>query len=235
MATDDVHAALLDIDGTLLDSNDAQARAWVDALAAQGRPQPYDRVRPMIGKGGDKVLQELLGLAEDDPLAVAISDERRKRFQSRYLASLRPTRGARRLVERLQERGWKTVVATSAGEDELPALLQQADVDDLIAVATSSDDAESSKPDPDIVHAAIAKSGAHPSHALMIGDTPYDIAAARKAGVGTIALRCGGGWSDSDFEGALAIYDDPADLLARWPDSPLAEMRDGSVSRRRRW
>jgi phosphoglycolate phosphatase-like HAD superfamily hydrolase len=112
--------------------------------------------------------------------------------------------------------GLVLVVATSAG-DELGALLKQAGLADLIEVAATSDDAEKSKPDADIVQAALAKAGIGAHQAIMLGDTPYDIQAARSAGVGTVALRCGGWWKDADLAGAIGIYDDPADLLSRWP------------------
>lgn len=114
------------------------------------------------------------------------------------------------------EDGLLLVVATSAG-DELSALLNQAGVADLIEVAATSDDAEKSKPDADIVQAALAKASIGAHEAIMLGDTPSDIGAASAAGVGTVALRCGGWWKDADLAGAIGIYDDPADLLSRWP------------------
>ena len=108
------------------------------------------------------------------------------------------------------------VIATSAGDDEMDALLRQAGVGDLIPKRTSSDDADRSKPDPDIVLATLQQTGSAPDHTVMIGDTPYDVEAARRAGVRAIALRCGGHWSDVDLEGAIHIVDDPAGLLAYW-------------------
>jgi phosphoglycolate phosphatase-like HAD superfamily hydrolase len=96
------------------------------------------------------------------------------------------------------------------------ALLDQAGVSDLIGGHTTSDDAERSKPDPDIVHAALGRAGSVPARTILIGDTPYDIAAAHRAGIEAIALRCGGYWPDSAFHGALAIFDNPASLLAYW-------------------
>jgi HAD superfamily hydrolase (TIGR01509 family) len=214
-------AALLDIDGTLLDSNDAHARAWVDTLARNGHPVPYERVRRLIGKGGDKVLDELLGIDADGLLGRRLSDERRRLFLTRDLPSLRPTPGARALVERMRADGLMIVVATSAAGEELDALLRQAGVDDLVGDSATSSDADRSKPDPDIVRVALRKSGVEAGRALMLGDTPYDIEAATRAGVATIALRCGGWWDDAALAGAIALYDDPAALLAQWPQSPL--------------
>jgi HAD superfamily hydrolase (TIGR01509 family) len=215
-----LHVALLDIDGTLIDSNDAHARAWVGAFARYGYVVPFEKVRPLIGKGGDKLIPELTGLDPDSDEATRISEARADLFK-RELPSLRPTPGARALLERMLAQGLELVVATSAKADEVTALLEQAGVADLIQAASSADDVGSSKPDPDIVRAALAKTGRHPSESVMLGDTPYDIQAATRARVPTIALRCGG-WNDAALAGALAIYDDPADLLAHYDESPLA-------------
>jgi HAD superfamily hydrolase (TIGR01509 family) len=206
-----VRGVLLDIDGTLLDSNDAHARSWAEIFKRHGMDIGFDRVRPLIGEGGDKLLPQLTGIDAESPQGKALSDERRELFLREYLPALRPTRGARALVERLKDAGLRVVVATSSNGKELSALLRQAGVADLIERATSSDDG-ASKPDPDIVGAALAEGRLAPDEAVMIGDTPYDIEAARRAGVRTIALRCGGWWNDAALAGAVAIYDDPAAL-----------------------
>jgi HAD superfamily hydrolase (TIGR01509 family) len=211
---------LLDVDGTLLDSNDAHARAWVAALATHGYVVPFEKVRPLIGKGGDKVLPELTGLDPDSPEAERISETRSEIFRERELPALRPTPGARALLEHLDARGFLLAVATSAKKDEVQALLEQAGVADLIDAASTADDAERSKPDPDIVQAALRRIGRPSWQSVMIGDTPYDVEAALRARVPIIALRCGG-WDDAALAGALACYDDPADLLRRIDESPL--------------
>jgi phosphoglycolate phosphatase-like HAD superfamily hydrolase len=120
----------------------------------------------------------------------------------------------------MRDEGLKLVVASSAKEDELTPLLEKAGTADLIEKKTSSDDAENSKPDPDIVKAALDRSGLAPDEVVMLGDTPYDIEAASRAGVRAVALRSGG-WKDRDLSGAIAAYDDPADLLAHYDSSPL--------------
>ena len=206
-------AVLVDIDGTLVDSNDAHARAWVAALKRHGHEFPHDAVRPLIGKGGDKLLDELLGFMPDSAEARAISEDREEVFRSTELHALVPTPGARELLLKIKEAGLKVVVATSARAAETIALLKQVGLDDLIDHEANSGDATASKPDPDIVQSALKKAGARPSTALMLGDTPYDVEAARKADVWTIALRCGGWWNDSAFKGALAIYDTPRALM----------------------
>jgi HAD superfamily hydrolase (TIGR01509 family) len=214
-----LHVVLLDIDGTLIDSNDAHAHAWVGAMAKHGYAVPFKKVRPLIGKGGDKLIPELIGLDPESGEAERIGETRAELFRA-HLSALRPTPGARALLLQMLTRGLTLVVATSAKPDEVTALLQQAGVADLIQAAASADNESSSKPDPDIVHAALSKTGRHPSAAIMIGDTPYDVEAALRARVATIALRCGG-WPDDGLAGALAIYDDPADLLAHFDESPL--------------
>jgi HAD superfamily hydrolase (TIGR01509 family) len=217
-----VSGVILDIDGTLLDSNAQHAQAWSDALAEHGYDVDSGRIRPLIGMGGDKVLPELIGLSEESPTGQRISERRGEIFRTKYLPQVRPFPRVRDLVERLDREGHTIVVASSASKEDLRALLEKAGVRDLLAGETSSDDAERSKPDPDIVHAAMQKLGLPPERVVMIGDTPYDVEAAKRAGIRTIALRSGGCWSDTALQGAAAIYGDPADLLAHLDESPLA-------------
>jgi phosphoglycolate phosphatase-like HAD superfamily hydrolase len=218
-----LHTVLLDVDGTLIDSNDAHARAWVDSLAAHGYVVPFETIRPLIGKGGDKILPEVTGLDPESGEAERIGRSRSEIFLERELPTLRATPGARALLEHMLARGLDLVVATSAKAEEVEAILTQAGVADLIRTASSSDDAERSKPDPDIIRAALRKAGRPAAHSAMLGDTPYDVEAAARARVPSIALRCGGWWSDDALRGAAALYDDPADLLAHFDESPLAE------------
>jgi HAD superfamily hydrolase (TIGR01509 family) len=213
-------AVLLDIDGTLVDSNAAHAAAWSDAFAQSGRHYSSDEIRPLIGKGGDKLLRELASLDDESGEGKKISEARAKIFKTRYLSALQPTRGAPAFIEWLLDSHLTVVVATSAKQDEVKALLAICGGEALASHATTSDDAERSKPDPDIVVEALKKSGASPDRAIMIGDTPYDIEAARDAGVAAIAFRCGG-WDDARLQGAIAIYDDPQDLLDRLEQSPF--------------
>lgn len=215
-------AILLDIDGTLIDSNDEHAWAWVDTGREFGHDIQYDKVRWLIGMGGDKVLPELTGLTEDSPEGERILARRGEIFRARYAPTLQPFEGAHDLLVRLRADGHDLVVATSASDEDLAALLKQAKLDDVLKKATTSDDAEESKPAPDIVQAALGKAHVEPDRAIMLGDTPYDVAAATKAGVDIIAFRCGG-WDDEDLHGAVAIYDDPADLLANYSASPLGK------------
>ncbi|HVF88735.1 MAG TPA: HAD family hydrolase [Blastocatellia bacterium] len=215
-----VRGAILDVDGTLVDSNDAHARAWVEALAEHGIAAEFEKTRRLIGMGGDNLLPEIAGIEEDTPRGKQISERRGEIFKEKYLPSIKPLPGSRELLKRMKEEGLKLVVASSAKEDELKPLLEIAGATDLIEEKTSSDDAENSKPDPDIIHAALDSAGLSAEESIMLGDTPYDIDAARKAGVSVIALRSGG-WKDDELTGAVAVYDDPADLLAHYDESPL--------------
>lgn len=218
-----IKAVLFDIDGTLLDSNDAHARAWVDALRGHGRDLPFDLVRAKIGKGGDKLLMEVAGIDDDSTDGKLIIERRVAILKAQYLPDLGPFPGARALVERLRSQ-FLCCVVTSAGGAELKDLLRAASVADLFEHVVSSDDADRSKPDPDLVQAALDKLGVAPREAIMIGDTPYDITSAKRTGVETIAFRTGG-WRDDDLAGAIAIYDGPEDLLAKIDRSPLAAER----------
>jgi phosphoglycolate phosphatase-like HAD superfamily hydrolase len=217
--------ALLDIDGTLLDSNDAHAASWADVFAEFDYAIPFERVRPLVGMGSDKLVPELTGLDHESSQGNRLVERKKAVFEEEYLPHLRPTRGARKLLERMIDDGLTLVIATSAGPDEMRALLERAGVADLVHDATSSGDVEDSKPDPDVVGAALRKGRLRAGEAVMIGDTPYDIQAATKLDVPTIALRCGGWWTDDALRGATAIYDDPADLLAHYDDSPLGGSR----------
>ncbi len=216
-----VRGVLLDVDGTLIDSNDAHARSWVETLAEFGYRLPFERMRELIGMGGDHLLPEAIGLEKDSPQGEAISGRRKRLFEERYLPQIQPFAQVRPLLARMRGAGMRLVVASSAASDELEALLERSGAQDLIEASTSSGDAERSKPDPDIVGAALGRLELPKQAVLMLGDTPYDIQAARRAGVGIVALRCGG-WRDDDLRGALAIYDDPADLLADFDASPFA-------------
>lgn len=211
---------ILDVDGTLINSNDAHARAWVDALGAFDIHVSFEQVRPLIGMGGDKLLPALAGIEEDSPLGAKIGARRAELFSERYFPRVRAFPKVRELLLRLRDAGLRMAVASSAKKEELGRFLELARVSDLIEDVTSSSDAERSKPDPDIVHAALTKLELDADEVIMIGDTPYDVQAAAQLGVQTIAFRCGGR-SDAELHGAVRIYDGPEDLLESLADSPL--------------
>lgn len=217
-----VQGVIFDVDGTLVLSNDQHAKAWVDAFAEFGYDVPFERVRPLIGMGGDKLMPEVVpGLNDEEGRGKEIAKRRKEIFKTRYLHTLTPANGSRQLLEHLKNARVKVVIGSSATSEELSSLLQAAQVEELVEDATTSSDAEESKPAPDIVGVALDKLKLAPEQAIMIGDTPYDIESAKGCSVGVIAVRCGG-FSDDQLAGALAIYDDPADILAHIKDSPLA-------------
>jgi HAD superfamily hydrolase (TIGR01549 family) len=216
-----ISGVILDVDGTLVDSNDVHAKAWIEAMADNGYEVAFERVRPLIGMGGDKVLPETIGVQKESEEGKRISQRRKEIFKERYLPGLHAFPEAKELLEHMRKRGLKLTVASSADKDELQPMLNLVGAADLIEEETSSKDAKQSKPDPDVIHITLERAGLPSETMLMIGDTAFDIEAAKKVQVSTIAFRSGG-WSDSDLAGAIAIYDGPADLLKHYDESPLA-------------
>jgi HAD superfamily hydrolase (TIGR01509 family) len=213
---------IVDVDGTLVLSNDAHAHAWVEAFDAYGYKISFDQVRPLIGMGGDQIIPQLVSeLSGKDGTGKQIANRRKELILQKFSSDLVPTRGARSLVERMHNEGLSLIVASSATEAEMEMLLKVAQVDDLLPEFTTSSDAQESKPAPDIVEVALEKAHLAAEQTVMLGDTPYDIESAEQAGVGVIAFRSGG-FSDEQLAGSLAIYDDPADLLEQYEQSPLA-------------
>ncbi len=215
---------ILDVDGTLVLSNDVHAQAWVEAFAKFGYEVKYDEVRPLIGMGGDQIIPKFApGLSDEEGKGKEITDYRKELVLDKFVPQISAANGAREMVLKLQEEGKRLVIATSASSKVLTSLLKVAKVDDILSQddATSSDDAENSKPAPDIVQAALKKFEMQPNETVMIGDTPYDIESANKAGVKVIAMRSGG-FDDSQLKSAIAIYNDAADLVENYDNSPLA-------------
>jgi len=213
-----VEAVLLDLDGTLLDSNDAHAQSWSDTFKEAGLDIGSETVRPLIGMGADKLVPKLTGLDVASEEGKRLVARRKEIFAKEYLPLLRPFPKARELLERMRSDGLTLVIATSASKDELRGLLKALGAEWLIDDETSSSDAKESKPDPDIVRAALDKAGVGPDRCVMLGDTSYDVEAATRARVRVVALRCGGS-GDDVLRGAAEIYDDPKDLLARYDES----------------
>ena len=211
---------IFDVDGTLVDSNDAHAQSWVDTFREAGYDVPFDKVRPLIGMGADKLLPQTIGISHDSEEGKKLLERRGKIFSTNYLPHLRPLPGARDLVLRVKRDGMKAIVATSAKDEELKGLLKAANVEDLMEEKATASDAKRSKPDPDIVQAAIDESGLSRNDLVMIGDTPYDVEAATKAGVRTIGFQSGG-WTKAALKGAVEVYEGPADLIAHYDTSLL--------------
>lgn len=216
-----LQGVILDVDGTLVLSNDAHAQAWVEAFAAYGYEIKFEQVRPLIGMGGDQVVPQLVpNLSGEEGVGKQIADRRKELIINKFGPTLPSANGTRQLIEQMQRDGLKLIIASSATAEELSVLLKDAQVDDLLTEATTSSDADASKPAPDIVQAALKKAQLEPEQTIMLGDTPYDIQSANQAGVEVVAFRCGG-FPDEQLKGAIAVYNDPADLLANYDRSPL--------------
>jgi phosphoglycolate phosphatase-like HAD superfamily hydrolase len=222
--SDQWQAVLLDIDGTLVDSNGAHAWAWTEALREHGHQVDYSHVRRLIGMGSDKFLRAAAGIDERSADGQAVTATKKELFE-RLVPELRPTHGARALVERFERERLRIVLATSAAPDEVELLMHAAGLEHLIPAATTGHDVAETKPAPDLVHAALVRANVSAAKAVLIGDTPYDMASASAAAVAAIAFRCGGFWTDRELAGALAIYDDPYDLVLHYDESPFAGSR----------
>jgi HAD superfamily hydrolase (TIGR01509 family) len=208
-------AVLLDVDGTLVDSNDAHAHAWVEALAKHGHEVSFTRVRSMIGMGGDRLIETATGIPRDSKHAKRISEDRTELFLEKWLRTVRPLRGSRDLVLRLRGEGYQYAIATAAKDNELAPLLEIADIVDLVPTRTSSSEVEESKPAPDTIEAAFAKLYAERSRTVMVGDTPYDVRAARDANIAAIGVTSGG-WAPEALTGAIVIATGPAELASNF-------------------
>ncbi len=217
-----IKGVILDVDGTLVDSNDAHTKAWIEALEQGGYKVTYEQIKRLIGMGADNLLPQVTGKGKDTDEGKKLSEAWSDIFEHKYLPYLKAFPKTREMLLALKDYGFKLVVASSAQKDMLSRLLEIAGAKGLVEDEISSSDAKNSKPDPDIVQAALKQIDLPPNQVLMLGDTPYDIEAARKAGVGTIALRSGG-WNDDGLKGAIAVYDGPADLLEHLDQSPLVQ------------
>jgi HAD superfamily hydrolase (TIGR01549 family) len=215
-------AVIFDVDGTIVDSVDLHAEAWRVAFEKFGKEFPFHEIRRQIGKGSDQLLPVFLSKQELDRFGKDLDDYRSQLFKKEYLPRVQGFAKVRELFQRIKTDGKQIVLASSAKSDELEAYKKIARIDDLIESETSSDDAEKSKPYPDIFQAALARlKDVAPENAIVIGDTPYDAQAASKANLKTIGLLCGG-WTKEELRsaGCVAIYRDAEDLLLNYERTP---------------
>ena len=222
-----VAAVIFDVDGTLVDSNDLHTAAWRDAFRRFGKEIPWDKLRRHIGKGSDQYIPVFLSPGEVGANGEQLASLKSDIYRRDYFPQVRPFPAVREVLERIRRDGARIALATSAEPEELQAMQKLLQVEDLLQAQTSAGDAEHSKPAPDIFAAALRQLGNPPvEDVLVVGDTPYDVQAARKLDLGVIGLLCGGfGEDELRQNGCCAIYRDPADLLARYDDSPLADRR----------
>jgi phosphoglycolate phosphatase-like HAD superfamily hydrolase len=216
-------AAIFDLDGTLLDSVDLHALAWHEAMMKFGHDVSFEQARGQIGKGGDKLIPTFLNAAEQNDHGEELEKWRGERFKTRYLPLVRPFSAVPDLLRRVRDAGVQVAIASSAKKDELDKYLDIAAIADLIDVTASSDDAEESKPAPDIFQVALKRLKLVGADAVAIGDTPYDASAAGEAGIATIGVLCGGFTEASLREaGCVDVYPGPAALFARFNHSIFA-------------
>lgn len=223
-----ISAVIFDVDGTLVDSVDAHARTWQQAFEHFGVKVDYREVRSQIGKGGDQLLPVFIDEDQVETLGKDIEDFRKKLYRSEYLPKVKGFPRVRELFLHLRERGLKYALASSAPEVELEQLKKIAKIDDLVELATSSDDAEKSKPHPDIFAAALEKlGGLNPADVVVVGDSPFDAIAAKKLSLTPIGVLCGGFPPDALREaGCRALFRDPEELLLRARASPEAWLHE---------
>lgn len=219
-----IRVAIFDLDGTLVDSNELHVRAWEETFRHFGKEIPIARLREQIGKGGDQYLPVFLTEMEIRQFGEQVDEYRGQIFKKKYLPEVRPFPKVRELLERVRSDGKKIALASSGKEDEVEHYQELIGIADLVDSRTTADQVAHSKPKADVFIAALGTIGAiAPEEAIAIGDTPYDIQAAKKIDLPIIGLLCGG-FSEEVLrdEGACAIFRDPADLLERYYQSPLA-------------
>ena len=215
-------AVIFDVDGTLVDTVGLHAQAWADTFRRFGVDVPADEVRSHIGKGGDQLMPDFLSPEVIAERGEEIERSRAELFKTQYLPKARGFPGTAKLFRALRGRGFKTALASSCKAEELAEYERLAGVEGLIDAATTSDDAERSKPFPDIFEAVLRQLELPAEDAMVIGDSPYDAEAARNAGLKTIGVLTGG-FPETALRaaGCIAVYGDLADLMMRLDESPL--------------
>jgi HAD superfamily hydrolase (TIGR01509 family) len=219
-----VKAVIFDIDGTLIDSVDYHAEAWQKAFKKFGKEIAFYELRRQVGKGGDLFLPVFLLQKEIDEFGKQVEEARGEIFKRQYLKKIKPFPKVRELFLKLRKESKRIVLASSAKEEELEAYKKIARISDLIEEQTSTDDAEHSKPEPDIFLAALRKlKNVNRSEAVIIGDTCYDVEAAVKAKIKCVGVLSGG-WAKSELlkTGCAEVYRDAADILKNFKTGALA-------------
>jgi HAD superfamily hydrolase (TIGR01509 family) len=215
---------LFDIDGTLVDTTYLHTVCWWEALRQADHDVPMASIHRSVGMGADKLLEHVLGPEHDhdgDERIRAAHDS----LYAEYWPRLRPLPGATDLLRACANMGLRVVLASSAAAHEVSALRAVLNVDDIVAATTTSADARQSKPAPDIVAAALAQSDLEASRVVFVGDSVWDVAASGQLDIPCIGLTCGGtSRGELAGAGAIAVYHDPADLLATLSDSPIGTL-----------
>ncbi len=212
-------AVILDVDGTLVDTNYHHAIAWYRAFRQSEVTVPLWRIHRSVGMGGDQLIESLVGAEAE----AEIGEEVRAAHTVLYMAligEVAPMPGAKALVVELRLRGHPVVLSSSASSEEIDHYIDQLDVREDVQGWTTSADVEATKPEPDLIKAALEKAGT--DRAVLIGDTPYDIEAAKKVDVPTVALMTGG-FSEQELmdAGAVIAFKSIEELCANFDATPL--------------
>ena len=217
-----VKALLCDLDGTLMESNWLHAEAWQVSFREMGIELELDEVRRQIGKGGEELVPVFVPWWKQKHVQEPLEAYRKFVFQTDYLAQVKPIPRVREFLLRLKEAGIRLSLASSASKEDLLVYKKIGQMEDLIEEESSADDAERSKPHPDIFQATLKRLGLKPKDVLALGDTPYDAEAAGKADIWTIGVTTGG-WSREDLlaAGCVEVYKDVGELLDRFEESAL--------------
>lgn len=213
--------AILDIDGTLIDSNYQHALAWYRAFRMHGLTLPIWKVHRAIGMGGDQLVPYLAGEGFEQERGDTVRIQEHALY-AQMIAEVQPFAGARALIEDLKSRGAKVVLASSAKAPDVARYLDLLDAREIADGWTDADSVKRTKPAPDLVQAAVELAGA--GEAVMVGDSTWDVEAAQKVGIATVAVRTGGFGVDELREaGAAAIFESIADLRERLSDTPFGQ------------
>jgi HAD superfamily hydrolase (TIGR01509 family) len=219
--------AIVDVDGTLVDTNYQHTIAWYRAFRHHGVTLPMWRIHRHIGMGGDQIVPALAGEEFAEERGEDVRDTEKECYRE-LIDEVEPLPGARALLERLKGDGHTIVLASSAKEEELEDYLDMLDARDLADAWTMSADVEATKPEPDLVRAALDKGEASAADAVMVGDSTFDCEAAERAGVRSVAVLSGGfAVQELRESGALAVFDSVEELLDRIDETPFAAPKDG--------
>jgi HAD superfamily hydrolase (TIGR01509 family) len=215
-----VEAALLDVDGTLIDSNYHHALAWYGAFRRHEIVLPMWRIHRAVGMGGDQLVPALVGSELDEEQGDYIRAARDEIYRSGLMDEVAPLEGGHELIAELKDRGLQVVLASSSPKDELERYLDLLDAGELADAWTTKDDVDATKPAPDLILAALEK--AQTESAVLVGDTPWDVEAASKAGVETVCVITGG-WSKQELReaGAIAVFESVDELHRHLEETPL--------------
>ena len=217
-----IEAVVFDVDGTLVDSVDLHAHAWREAFRHFGKDVPFERVREQIGKGADQLLPVFFSADELERFGKELEEFRQNLFQHKYMPRVKAFPRVRDLFLHIRHEGQRVLLASSAKEEELDSYKHLMNAEDLIDETVNSSEVSKSKPHPDIFSAALKRAGVTADRAIAVGDSPYDAEAAGKIRLATIGMLCGGFPEEKlRAAGCIAIYRDPADLLAHFEESPL--------------